>query len=206
MINDRLLGGSGHPNKGFLAEESTYYSDGIVEVPYDPAAATELLDAAKADGYDGTLYYPTSNTADGVDQALIIQSQLEAVGFTVERDSTFDGAGISALLNTNNNYDIVGSAMSAFDSDILGEVNKRVEPWTGFQSPEFDAAKDALAKAFTADEKKDALAQMSEVWADQVPWVTLDHHDVSLYWRDDITGWGFSKAGMVLYDTVHPTE
>jgi peptide/nickel transport system substrate-binding protein len=204
VINDRLLDGNGRPSKAFLDAESAFYSDGIVEVPYDPDQARALLEEAMADGYDGSLYFPTSNTPDAVDQALIIQAQLEAVGFTVERDSTFDGAGISQLLVSTNEYDIVTTALSAFDSDILGELNKRVFPFSGFSSPEFDAAKAALAGASDTESRTAALAQVSQVWADQAPWVTLDHHEVSLYWRNDITGWGFSKAGIIVIDAVRP--
>ena len=206
VINDRLLDGNGRPSKAFLDESSTFYSDGVVAVPYDPDQARALLEEAKADGYDGTLYFPTSNTPDAVDQALIIQAQLEAVGFTVERDSTFDGAGISQLLVSTNDYDIVTTALSAFDSDILGELNKRVFPFSGFTSPEWDAAKAALAAASDRDSRIEALAQVSQVWADQAPWVTLDHHEVSLFWSDDITGWGFSKAGIILINTVRPAD
>ena len=172
---------------------------------YDPEEARRLLDEAKAEGYDGHLYFPTGNTPDSVDLALIVEAQLEAVGFDVEVNSTFDTAGISQLLLTTNDYDIIVSAMSAFDSDILGEINRRVTPWTGFESPEWTAAKDALGIALGTEEKQEALTQISEVWNEQVPWVTLDHHDVCLYWHDDLEGFGFSKAGFFTVDRVVPT-
>lgn len=206
VINDRLLGGHGHPSKAFLDETSAFFSDGVVAVPYDPDRARELLEEAKADGYDGVLHYPTANTADAVDQAIIIQAQLEAVGFTVERDSTYDSAGISQILVSTTDYDIVTSALSAFDSDILGELNKRVFPFSGFTSPAWEEAKAELAAAGTTEARVAALAQISQVWAEEAPWVTIDHHEVSLVWHDDITGWSFSKAGIVIVDTVRPAD
>ncbi len=204
VINERVNHGAGRPSKAFLDQDSAFFSDGIEPLAYDPAEATRLLDEAKAEGYDGHLYYPTSNTPDAVDLALIVEAQLEAVGFDVELNSTFDTAGISQLLLTTNDYDIVGSAMSAFDSDILGEINRRVTPWTGFESPEWTAAKDALGVAYGTEAKQEALAQISEVWNEQVPWVTLDHHDVCVYWHNDIEGFGFSKAGFYTVDRVVP--
>jgi peptide/nickel transport system substrate-binding protein len=204
VVDDRVNQGAGRPSKSFVDKDSAWFSDGVKEIPVDPKKAKELLDEAKADGYDGHLDYKSGNTPDAVDTALIYEAQLEAVGFTVDVDSTRDSAGISQMLLQSHDFDVTTSALSAFDSDILGELNKRVSPWTGYTSPEWTAALDKLGTASTVDAKKAAVAEVSKVWNEQVPWVTLDHHEVGVYWNAKYTGVGFSKAGFVLIDGIKP--
>ncbi|NLT31220.1 MAG: ABC transporter substrate-binding protein, partial [Propionibacterium sp.] len=108
-LYERVYGGLGLPSKNLFGSESRWHSEGVEAPEYDLEQATSLLEEAKAEGYDGKLVLTSSADPISRDQAMVLQAQLEAAGFTVENDLVRSIADITSKIYIERNYDYARS-------------------------------------------------------------------------------------------------
>jgi len=100
-IAEKMLGGVCRPGTGMLTPGTFGYLDGLPLIPYDPAKAKELLkEAGVTPGLKVTLAlqtqsYPSLPNTPQVLEA--VAGNLEAVGFTVERQAMESAAWMSMM-------------------------------------------------------------------------------------------------------------
>lgn len=156
LMKQDLGGGRGLWTKQILGHAAEV--DATVDaVPYDPEAATKLLDEAKADGYDGKITLTCDTTPERERKMISVQAQLNAVGFDVkidrvpsirdtmkkyQQDGTFELACYGFSVN--------GIAPIAALSEMLGSGNS-----LGYKDPEIDGI---LADIRGAKDRKELSA------------------------------------------------
>ena len=99
----------GEPMQLYLTQDNPSYPEGLTP-KFDTAKAEELLDAAKADGYDGKFVLAAPVAGQRADMALVIGQLLTNVGFDVEL-VTIDAATMMA--------DLRSGAEGTYDGGII---------------------------------------------------------------------------------------
>ncbi len=209
VVDERVYLGSGRPSKAFLDDTSLLWTDEISDVAVDPEEARRLLDEAKAEtGYDGKLRFPVGNEPDGINAALIMEAQLEAVGFDVEIDDSFDSSSVITMLITTQDYDIMNAGLSLYDADLVAGLTQgfRFMGYDLAQHPEMQAAIAQYRAAASLEEQQQAAAAIAAVYDDEAPWVGSQHNEVSLFWHPEFEGFDFNRDAIVLFDKVHPAS
>ncbi|MDN5760582.1 MAG: ABC transporter substrate-binding protein, partial [Tomitella sp.] len=83
VINQRAFNGDGHPTTEIFADWSKWHND-VPAFTQDTAQAKQLVDAAKADGFDGKITYVSVNNPVSQAIATATQAMLGAVGLDVD--------------------------------------------------------------------------------------------------------------------------
>jgi peptide/nickel transport system substrate-binding protein len=108
----------GEPMQLYITEDNASYPDGITS-QYDVEKATELLNEAKADGFDGKFVLAAPNAGQRAEMAVLIGQYLEAAGFEVEL-VTIDAATMMSDLKSgvDGTYD-AGLVVYGITSDPM---------------------------------------------------------------------------------------
>ncbi|KAB2810550.1 ABC transporter substrate-binding protein [Pimelobacter simplex] len=191
VVAERVNGGAGLPGRNIFSPSAPYYSD-VATSDYDPEKAKELLEAAKADGYDGTLTYIGQSDQASQTQAVTVQALLEAVGFTVKTDLLRNIADQTQRIYVTHDYDLAVSAMSIPDEDPYSRLatnlnSKSPQNPSGYADPEMD---DLIAQlqAASGDDATALLKQINERWQETVPGVAMGAGAFFMPWNDDVHG------------------
>jgi peptide/nickel transport system substrate-binding protein len=190
LINERVNEGTAIPATGIAAPEQAIYP-GIDGPAYDPEAATALVEEAKADGWDGSLNLVCNNSPTNVEQALITEGMLEAVGFdvTVENLPYNDWA---RRWSVDFTYDAACYGLIVFDSGPLARLNQFASDSprnrTGIADEAMDAALEALQAAATQEETVAAMADIQAAWNEQLPMAAVWASDWFIGAADELHG------------------
>ncbi len=205
-INERVNEGEGIASTEILPDTSIYYS-GAEGVEYDPDKARELLDEAKADGYDGKIEYLATTDPSAEAAALTTQAALEAIGFDVEIDFVSSVPDLVRRQYVEHDFDMARAAFSFTDeapylrlySGIGSDSNDNS---TGYSDAEMDELLLAVRSATDEDEKKDAIAAVQERFNETIPYALWGPASVFLAWNDEVHGVHRSFDNIVLLDQV----
>lgn len=115
-VVDRTTRGSGVASNAVFSELSKWGASAEPDA-YDPDAARALLDAAKADGYSGTVNYLFEQSPNEQAKAVAVKSMLDAVGFNVQLEPVGTVADKISRVLAHQNYDIVTWGLSLFDDN-----------------------------------------------------------------------------------------
>lgn len=191
VVAQRVNGGAGLPGRNIFSPSAPYFSD-VATADYDPEKAKELLKAAKADGYDGTLTYIGQSDQASQTQAVTVQALLEAVGFTVKTDLLRNIADQTQRIYVTHDYDLAVSAMSIPDEDPYSRLatnlnSKSPQNPSGYADAEMD---DLIAQlqAASGDDATALLKQINERWQETVPGVAMGAGAFFMPWNDDVHG------------------
>ena len=202
---ERAWEGAGMPSKSLFAETSPWATD--VEFPeVDRDKASELVEEAKADGFDGKISYiynanPTSEAA-----AVQVEAQLEAVGFEVELDAVDNIADITKRLYMDHDFDLGISAANIGDPDPYASIfevysTRGSTNVSGYMDPKLDELLDELrAHADDPEAAKDSLTGIEEIIRDEVPVIGLGPTGNFMTWSDSVHGIVPTVQEMVHYD------
>ena len=144
------------------------WDPGVPGTKYDPVDAKKLVDAAKADGWDGKLrisYGAVTPQLTNYGQAL--QAMLGAVGIT----ATIETGKTLAQVQVEKDFDIYpafafGTSEDRLFEGLYGSLrNNRY----GYSNPDMDAALDALRVASTDAAKTAALKTVATIWNRDLP-------------------------------------
>jgi peptide/nickel transport system substrate-binding protein len=170
-INQRVYSGSAKMYRS-LVPPGFRWDPGVAGPKYDPADAKKLVDAAKADGWDGKLRisYGAANPAlTNYGQA--VQAMLGAVGIT----ASIEAGKTLAQVQIEKDFDIYpgfafGTSEDRLFEGLYGSLrNNRY----GYSNADMDAALDTLRVAATDTAKTAALKKIADVWNRDLPAVVV---------------------------------
>lgn len=142
VLNDRAFGGQLDAGKAFFGDQSPFWSDAMNEFPTDVERAAELVEEAKADGFDGTISLVSSVNAPGPDTSLAVGGLLSVIGITVEQQSVPPAEIITRL--AAGDWDMITNSMFAGPDTALLALARYLGSTSpsnrmGYASDEMDA-------------------------------------------------------------------
>lgn len=201
VVAERVNAGAGLPGRNIYSPSAPYFSD-VATSGYDLEKARELVAAAKADGYDGTLTYIGQSDQASQTQAVTVQAMLEAAGFTVKTDLLRNIADQTNRIYVTHDYDIAVSAMSIPDEDPYSRLatnllSQSPQNPSGYDNPEMDQLIGQLQAASGEDATK-LLTQINELWQETVPGVAMGAGAFFIPWSDDVHGISSTSETLLL--------
>lgn len=202
---ERAKNGAGVPSKAIFPESSPW-ATGVATPELDREKAKELLDAAKADGYDGKISFLAP--ADPASQAAAVQveAQLEAVGFDVTLEAAESITDLTTRVYVDHDYDLTQGASNVGDEDPFGAMYE----WLYSQSPTNGAAymseeMDGLLGELQAvgddpEAGKDVMAKIETLYHEDVPAVIISPTAVFIVMDDGTHNIMPSTQALQLFD------
>jgi peptide/nickel transport system substrate-binding protein len=172
LIEERVSNGEGLATSSLVWEDQAIHPD-VPGPVFDPDRATELVEEAKAAGWDGRVDLLCGDTPDAQERSLVIEGLLEAVGMTVGVE-TLDSPTLFDRVANQGDYDIAcwggnipdaspwATVLTQYSSD--SPANR-----VGLADPDMDAALVGLREATDASERRDAMAGVQEAWNETTP-------------------------------------
>ncbi|MDT0203210.1 ABC transporter substrate-binding protein [Nocardioides sp. AE5] len=181
---------------------ATWHTD-VEPLPFDPDRARELLDEAKADGYDGKITW-----LDGSDPASRATAQaakgfLEAVGFEVDLDLVANVQEQIVKVAVDRSHDVAGWGISWREAGPYGRMFATLHSQGNLSagmptSPEMDALFDEFQGAESEEDQREVMGRIQAQWNEQVPALILSPTFEYLLWSEDLHGVVESTNSMVL--------
>lgn len=205
-IDQRARAGQGMPGAELFQSWSNWNND-VAPLPPDQAKARELLDAAKKDGYDGVVRYVGVQDPNGEAAGLAVQSMLQAVGFDVRLDFVHSPTDMVKRLYVDHDYDLAFGGTGLLDAAPFLRLYSTLYSTStnnsaGVQSPVIDASLDAVMTADSDDSKRAALANVQQVFNDEVPILVWGAGANYVPWQDNVFGVKPSLDSIMLLDKV----
>lgn len=203
-LNARVNQGLGVWSKAMFPSSSQWdTSSAAVESAADREAATELLDEAMADGYDGEISILCDAAADRQTMSITLEAQLEAVGFDVTIDEKASIGDVVPLVQTEHAYDLACWGNNTVDAAPLQELDVFFNGPSGYAEGYEDGDRvqtelDALALATSADEEQAIIERIQEIWTESMPGLPLAAVRELLAWGDSVHGIVPTSATMVI--------
>lgn len=176
QLNERTAEGKGIFTPDLFPDVTGWEID-AEGLQYDPEKAKELVEAAKADGFDGKISFKGVAKVSE-DDGVTLQAMLGAVGLDVSLDYA---PSVSDLVNdiyVTNDFDMVIWGFGMPNGAVYPELYEKV--YTGSASnpgassdEEMDALIDELGQAEGEDAQAAVLEKIQERWNETVPFVAL---------------------------------
>lgn len=191
-FDDRVNQGKGTPDRRIFADWSRWSGD-VEALPYDPDEATQQLDEAKSDGYDGTIRILAMSEPTSQAQALALQAMLQSAGFTAEIEYANSPTDLITRRFVDHDFDIAFAAYSLYEAEPYIRLAGGIQSDSsnnaiGYQNPEMDRLLDELKSADSDDEKVQVYEQIQQEFNDTVPFVSLGSHKQFIAWTDNVGG------------------
>lgn len=205
LLNERVWGGKALVSTQLYGETSRWHQP-TSGLGYDPERAEELVEEAKAGGWDGKVEIVASAAPPWSNAGLALQAMLGAVGIDVELVQPATVADQTRKVNAEGDYDIAPSGYALDESDPYIELSKKfsstsVQNVSGVKSPEMDDALAALAAA-DGDDRLDAIGHIQEVFNELSPGSVWTANPELLAWADDVHGIQPSVNAILLFTTA----
>ena len=204
-LSQRISGGSDPFGSSLFPEGSRWFNEDVPGVSFDPDKARELLDAAKADGYDGKITYVAINEEASRQGALTVQAALNSIGFNVEVVYANSVTDLTRRVYVDRDFDIARAGASLIDAAPLLRLyaslgSTSANNAAGYNSPEMDALLVNLQTAGSADEMQEILDDIQTVANETVPYVVWAPSVVFPSWTPKLHGANVSIDNIVLFD------
>lgn len=192
VINERAFEGQLDARKALVSENSRFNSDAIEELPTDPDRAQELVDEAKADGFDGSVeLLCTTSPAQRPDTGLAVEAMLEAVGFDVTVTSIEQGDQIAQVVT--GDFDLACWGFNAGPDTGITTFNRTLasDSSTNRMSYGNDDMDDALVELFGAvgdDEVRAAMGTINEIYNRDAGTLSFGHIEEGAVWKEHVKG------------------
>ena len=204
QINERVYGGKGLVGTELFPKSFRYYP-AVPGPKYDVAQAKQLVQQAKAAGWDGKIQYITDTAPSDVQTGLTLEAMLQAVGMTVQV-TNIDPTTL-ALDKRTGNYQTASHGFGITDDDlgVLRSVIGNLQSTAagnrmGYKSAQMDAALQQLLVATTDNAKKAAYAQISRIYAQDVPFLNLASVEEFIAWSSSVHGVTAGSQSEVYFD------
>lgn len=196
----------GLPTKSLFPESSPWFS-GVEPNAVDPGKAEELLDAAKADGFDGTLTIVGGGDRASQDGLLALTAMLEKVGFTIDFKPQRTIADQTKTIYVDHDFDLAVGAATLADEDPYTRLNGSLNSASlsnpsGYASKDMDALLRKLQAAHSPADGKEITAQIEELWKRDVPGTSLAAGGFFFAWADEVHGVVPTSESMFHFDKV----
>lgn len=205
-INQRANAGLGTASSE-LVPEGSRWNNGTEGVQPDADRARQLLDEAKADGFDGHITYLSTHDPGQQATALTVEAALEAIGFDVTVDYATDTTDLVRKVYRDHDFDLTrGGAPIAEEAPFLNLYGSMGSDSrnnaSGFADPEMDRLLLAVQTAPTDDDKRDAIGAVQRYANETVPYVLWGPAAVLTAWEPTVHGVKRSVTEIMLFDTA----
>jgi peptide/nickel transport system substrate-binding protein len=206
VLNQRVFKGEGMTSGELFKSEFPWYPDGSAAFEYDAAEAKELVQEAKAEGWNGTVRLNCANTPENRDAALAIETMWKAAGVNVTVSTDKSTADHVAQYLVQKDFDAVCAGYNIGPDD--GSVNTlntnfkspgSVARW-GYGSPEMDALLTQARKASTEDDKREVFGQIQDLYTENALAYPYGAIEEAIFWNDSIHGVVPSQQTVVFLD------
>lgn len=202
LLNQRAQNGLGSPGK-LIFQSWSQWHNAVEPTPTDVDKAAELLEQAKADGFDGNVEYLSLNSPSSKDTALAIQALLDNVGFTTHIEFAATAADLVKRLYVDHDFDLSFGSRSiseAIPSMRLAASlrSDSANNFLGYNSPEMDRLLDSLQQATSNDAEREAIAAIQNQVNEDVPFVATGAGTNFVPWTANIHGAVPSTDGIML--------
>lgn len=203
---ERTYGDAGMPTKNIFGPQSKWWI-GEEAVSVDQEQAKQLLEEAKADGYDGKLTYLGGTTTASRAQAVTLQAMLQAVGFEVRVEVVQGIADRIQRMYVDHDFDIAVGSGSVSEADPFHQLNDNLSSNSylnvmGYRSEEMDAALRRLQAAGDDPARAQIIGEIQEIWADDAPAVNLGSTTHLVAWDRDVHGIVPNAEYMMLFSAA----
>ncbi|GAA1111158.1 ABC transporter substrate-binding protein [Nocardioides dubius] len=209
VIIDRSYAGIGLPGTQMFADESRWR--GKVEGPQiDVDAAKELVEQAKAKGFDGTIRYlgiakVSQNTG------VAIEAMLGRIGITVEAEYVPGAAEMIQRVFVDRDFDLAGWSFGTPDAGVFPELFESFHSESngnagGYSSEVMDGLIADLGSATSVEDQQQILDRIQEEWNATVPAIVFGAQPEFVTWGEQVGGVRPHVDSMVLFDQAWVAE
>ena len=204
ILDQRARGGEGLPGADMFQPWSKWHG-AVAGTGPDTAKAKELLEQARADGFDGKLTYVGINDPDAQQLALAVQAQLNAVGFDAALEFVGSTTVMVKRLYADRNYDMASGAFSA--SEVAPEIrlfsalhSSSSNNILGYASPRMDELIDNVLTAPDESAKRAVIDDIQTLVNADQPFLSWGAASTYVAWSPDVYRTNPTIDGIVLLD------
>lgn len=205
VVNERVWAGTA--SVGTAPFANTPWDPKAPGPAYDLDEAKRLVEEAKADGWDGRIRLLSTNDPTGREWGVVIKTQLELAGMTVELDTSNDGVGITQKVLVQRDFDLTSYSFGMNDEagrtylKLAGAFGANGQPpQFGYTSDEMLQALDKLRVASTPEQREATFGEITEVWTRDVPAVPIAEIPEAVVHASNLHGIRYEGAAIVLFD------
>jgi peptide/nickel transport system substrate-binding protein len=213
FILDRVYFGQGSVSTGPISSQMWAYSPDVQSYPYDPDAASALLEAAGypvgADGNRLTIIFTHPSTFARLGE--VMREQLKAAGINLELESLDTSAAVDKVF-VQKEFDLgVASYCNGPDPEIgvrRAYVSTNIGPipfsnGAGYVNEQVDALFDQAAALTEREERKAVYAEMQQLITADLPYFWINDSQGYRAYRTAFEGFRFSSGPFL--EQVKPT-
>jgi peptide/nickel transport system substrate-binding protein len=171
--------------------------------PYDPAAATKLLNTVKSEtGWDGSIRLLCSSPGS-TNFGIALAAVLNNVGFKVNLDTTLAVTPFTLKVQVNHDYDIACGGFQMANGDFFDAAFVRVGPapnsYGGYVNADYSAGvQDLLGNLIGTPGYDKAMAKIQANWTEQAPHLTVGSFYEDALMQNKVRGIEFSAKNVML--------
>lgn len=191
VLNERTNEGQGIATSDLFPEVSGWDLE-AKGLEHDPEKAKELVEAAKADGFDGKISFKGVAKVSEV-TGVTLKGMLEGVGFEVSLDYVPSITDLVEVIYVSNDFDMVIWGFGMPDAAVYPELYEKV--YTGSSSnpgaasdEQLDALVDELGQAEGVEEQTAVLEKIQARWNETMPFAPLGATPEWNAWGDTVHG------------------
>lgn len=202
---ERAKGGAGIPSKSIFPESSPW-ATGVETPAVDQAKAKELLEEAKADGFDGKISFLAAGDPASQAAGVQVEAQLEAVGFDVTLEAAESITEVIQRVYIDHDYDLTQGASTIGDEDPFGALYEWLASSSptnggGYQSEEMDGLLGELqAVGDDPEAGADVMTRLETLFQSDVPAVIVSPTAVFMVLDEKTHGVTPSTQTLQLFD------
>lgn len=203
VMNQRVYEGKGIPQQGLFAEASKW--DLRVEpLGHNLQKAKQLLSAAKADGYDGTITFAGVGKVSRP-MGVALRAMLERVGFSVQLDFVSSITDLVGQVSVDHDFDLAVWGLGTPDAAVYPELYTSFHSTSSSNPGAFaDTAMDRLIEklqtATSAEQHREILGRIQQRWNETIPAIPIAATPEFLTWQQRTNDVTPSIDNIMLFD------
>jgi peptide/nickel transport system substrate-binding protein len=192
LINQRAFEGAGLYGDQLFGDYSLWHTD--TDGPeHDPEKAKELVEAAKADGWDGNIEYIDATDAASNATSQAVKASLEAVGMSVKlRPMRTITEQISAIV-IDRDYDVAAWGLNYREADPFSKMfatmhSAGTQVYGMHTSAEMDGMLEEFQSTPDREDQIQVMDRIQQEYNDSVPFLNWGPFSEYIVWGKDVHG------------------
>ncbi|WP_235736427.1 ABC transporter substrate-binding protein [Nocardioides alcanivorans] len=203
MLADRAFGVPDSGSSTLFGDYSRWHGE-TQGLSFDPKAAKELVEAAKADGFDGKIHYVDGSDPASRAIALGLKALWESIGLDVQIDLTRTVAELINKVAVNQDYDAASWGHTFREADPIPKMfaimhSTGTQLYGSHTSPEMDALLEEFQAAPSYDDQKEVMDRVQQLMNDEVPFLVFGPYAETVVWNESVRGVVGTANSMVFY-------
>jgi peptide/nickel transport system substrate-binding protein len=202
LINQRAFEGFGIYGDQLFGDYSVWHTE--TDGPeHDPEQAKQLVEAAKADGWDGSIEYIDATDAASKATSLAVKASLEAVGMSVKIKPMRTIAEQISTIVIDRDYDVAAWGLNYREADPFSKMfatlhSAGTQVYGMHTSPEMDGMLEEFQSTPDRDEQVQVMDRIQQEYNDTVPFLNWGPFSEYIVWDTDVHGVVGTANSMVL--------